>query len=115
MIPKEPLAKNGQVALGDFEGLPYNTFVRIEQVQLEQDTAKTGDVKEGVMDPFLLTGAAELIDMNRVGAPLVEIVTRPDLRSATEALAFIKHLQLLLRHLGLSTGNMDEVGFPIIT
>jgi len=73
--------------------------VRIRQIHLEEDAGKTlhgGD------------GTASLVDMNRCGVPLVEIVTRPDLRSPEEAEAFLVSLRRLLVYLGVATGKMHE-------
>lgn len=51
------------------------------------------------------------IDLNRAGTPLLEIVTEPDLRSADEAVAYLKSLHALVRYLGISDGNMQEGSF----
>lgn len=50
-----------------------------------------------------------LVDLNRAGAALVEIVTEPDMRSPEDAAAFVRHLQSILRHVGASDANMDRV------
>ncbi|BGP42434.1 hypothetical protein JCM10449v2_006439 [Rhodotorula kratochvilovae] len=76
--------------------------VRLEQIQLEQDTAKSSH------DPSLPPGGGTLVDLNRAGAALVEIVTRPDMHSPEEAAAFVKTLQAVLRHIGASGANMDK-------
>ena len=52
--------------------------------------------------------ADSLIDLNRTGTPLLEIVTEPDLRSSAEAKAFLTELKLLLTYLGVSDCNMQE-------
>ena len=49
-----------------------------------------------------------LIDLNRTGTPLLEIVTEPDLRSSAEAKVFLNELKLLLTYLGVSDCNMQE-------
>jgi aspartyl-tRNA(Asn)/glutamyl-tRNA(Gln) amidotransferase subunit B len=51
------------------------------------------------------------IDLNRAGTPLLEVVTAPDLRSAAEAVAYLKKLHTLVRYLGVSDGNMQEGSF----
>jgi aspartyl-tRNA(Asn)/glutamyl-tRNA(Gln) amidotransferase subunit B len=56
-------------------------------------------------------GAMTGIDLNRAGVPLVEIVSEPDLRSAKEAVAYMKKLHALVRYLGISDGNMQEGSF----
>ncbi len=70
--------------------------VGIERVHLEEDTGK-----------LLHTGTWSLVDFNRAGVPLIEIVTRPELTSADEAKLCLESLRQLLRWLGISTGNME--------
>ncbi|KAK4047520.1 hypothetical protein OIO90_006162 [Microbotryomycetes sp. JL221] len=98
-----PLAKDGIVNVKNpvlVAGEEQETFaVRIEQIQLEQDTAKSSHDPE--------TGMT-LVDLNRAGAALIEIVTKPDMRSPAEAAAFVRHLQAILRHVGVSDANMDR-------
>ncbi|KAJ1649930.1 hypothetical protein IWQ61_009128 [Dispira simplex] len=74
-------------------------MVRIEQVQLEQDTAKS---IHDVVD------SATLLDLNRAGVPLVEIVTSPDVRSPREAVMVIRKLQEILQSIGASDARMEE-------
>ncbi|KAF9157022.1 hypothetical protein DFQ26_009146 [Actinomortierella ambigua] len=94
-----PLSKNGFIKLTPLDGLDYSLDVGIEQLQLEQDTGKSlHDVYPGMT----------LIDLNRAGTGLMEIVTKPDMRSSQEAGILIKKLQALLRAVGSSDGNMDE-------
>jgi aspartyl-tRNA(Asn)/glutamyl-tRNA(Gln) amidotransferase subunit B len=89
-----PLARNGR--LGD---------VRIHRVHLEEDAAKL--VHAGASGR--IHGAeASIVDFNRGGTPLVEIVTEPDLRSAAEAAEFGRLLQATLRRMGVSDVNMEE-------
>jgi aspartyl-tRNA(Asn)/glutamyl-tRNA(Gln) amidotransferase subunit B len=89
-----PLARNGR--LGD---------VRIHRVHLEEDAAKL--VHAGASGR--IHGAeASVVDFNRGGTPLVEIVTEPDLRSAADAAAFGRLLQATLRRMGVSDVNMEE-------
>ena len=52
--------------------------------------------------------AISLVDLNRAGVPLVEVVGKPDLRSPEEAAAYLKSLRQLVRYLGISDGNMEE-------
>lgn len=73
--------------------------VRIHHVHMEEDAGKnTHD----------LDVAYSLVDINRAGTPLVEIVTEPDLRSAQEVHDFIAALQQLVRYIDISDGNMEE-------
>jgi aspartyl-tRNA(Asn)/glutamyl-tRNA(Gln) amidotransferase subunit B len=89
-----PLARNGH--LGD---------VRIHRVHLEEDAAKL--VHAGASGR--IHGAeTSVVDFNRGGTPLVEIVTEPDLRSPAEAADFGRLLQATLRRMGVSDVNMEE-------
>ncbi len=89
-----PLARNGHI--GD---------VRIHRVHLEEDAAKL--VHAGASGR--IHGAeASVVDFNRGGTPLVEIVTEPDLRSPHEAAEFGRLLQATLRRMGVSDVNMEE-------
>jgi aspartyl-tRNA(Asn)/glutamyl-tRNA(Gln) amidotransferase subunit B len=76
--------------------------IGITRAHLEEDAGKS--VHEGF-------GAMTGIDLNRAGVPLVEIVSEPDLRSAKEAVAYMKKLHALVRYLGISDGNMQEGSF----
>ncbi|KAF9283707.1 hypothetical protein BGZ68_005196 [Mortierella alpina] len=90
---------NGRVELSPLDGLEYSLTVGIEQLQLEQDTGKSlHDIYPGLT----------LLDLNRAGTGLMEIVTKPDLRSSKEAGVVVKKLQALLRAVDSSDGNMDE-------
>jgi len=71
--------------------------IRIHNVHLEEDAGKMVHAND-----------ATLLDYNRAGYPLLEIVTKPDLRSGEEAELFLRDFQRLVRYLGVSDGNMDE-------
>src|SRR5690606_18306322 len=73
--------------------------VRIERLHLEQDAGKLLHDQHPSMSH---------VDLNRAGVALMEIVTRPDIRSAEEAKAFLTKLRTILRYLGTCDGNMDE-------
>lgn len=73
--------------------------VRIERIHLEQDAGKS------IHD---IHPEKSFIDLNRSGTALMEIVTKPDMRSADEAMDFMKKLRLILKYLGSSDANMDE-------
>ena len=72
--------------------------VKITRVHLEEDTAKSLHVE----------GGASLVDFNRAGVPLMELVTEPVIKSAEEAGRFAKELQLLLQYLGVAEVNMEK-------
>ncbi|KAJ3374288.1 hypothetical protein GGF31_007808 [Allomyces arbusculus] len=93
----QPLAVNGHIHLGAYHGLAEPRTVRIEQIQLEQDTAKSSH-----------DNARTAIDYNRAGTGLMEIVTLPDLESPQEAAALVKALQAILRTLGSCDANLEE-------
>ena len=89
-----PLAINGNLILqvSDFK-LP----ARIRRVHLEEDTAKMSHL-----------GNFTLIDFNRSGVPLVEIVTEPDFENSNQVEEFLKYLQRLVRWLGISQADMEK-------
>ncbi len=89
-----PLATGGR--LGD---------VRIHRVHLEEDAAKMIHVGESGR---IHGSGASLVDFNRAGTPLVEIVTEPDLRSASEARHWAELLQTTIRQLGVSDVHMEQ-------
>jgi len=71
--------------------------VRVRRVHLEEDTGK-----------LTHTGTASLVDVNRAGVPLMEIVSEADLRSADEAYAYVSRLRQIVRYLGVSSGDMEK-------
>jgi aspartyl-tRNA(Asn)/glutamyl-tRNA(Gln) amidotransferase subunit B len=90
----EPLCRGGR--LGD---------VRIHRVHLEEDAAKLVHVGASGR---IHGSDASIVDFNRCGTPLVEIVTEPDVRSAEQARDWLNLLRVTLRQLGVSDVNMDE-------
>jgi aspartyl-tRNA(Asn)/glutamyl-tRNA(Gln) amidotransferase subunit B len=90
----EPLCRGGQLA-----------GVRIHRVHLEEDAAKLVHVGESGR---IHASDASIVDFNRGGTPLAEIVTEPDLRSAEQAGEWLRLLRATLRHLGVSDVNMEE-------
>jgi aspartyl-tRNA(Asn)/glutamyl-tRNA(Gln) amidotransferase subunit B len=90
----EPVARNG--TLGE---------VRIHRAHLEEDAAKLIHVGESGR---IHGSGASLVDFNRGGTPLVEIVTEPDLRSAQEAREWAQLLRTTVRQLGVSDAHMEE-------
>ena len=79
-----------------------NKRIGITRAHLEEDAGKS--IHENLNGK---TG----IDLNRAGTPLLEIVSEPDMRSAEEAVAYLKVLHHLVRYLGISDGNMQEGSF----
>ncbi|BDB96500.1 Asp-tRNA(Asn)/Glu-tRNA(Gln) amidotransferase subunit GatB [Candidatus Hydrogenosomobacter endosymbioticus] len=78
--------------------------INLHRIHVEQDTGKAmHDPERGV----------SFIDFNRAGAPLMEIVTMPEIKSPEEAGAFIKKLRTILRYIGTCDGNMDEGHFRV--
>ncbi len=105
-----PLCTHGhlEVEETDARGNPIRTFrVGIIRVHLEEDTARllhrTGP--DGI--------SYSLMDVNRAGLPLMEIVSAPDITSPDEAQLYLVQLRHLLRWIGVSTGNMEEGAFRV--
>jgi aspartyl-tRNA(Asn)/glutamyl-tRNA(Gln) amidotransferase subunit B len=94
-----PLALNGRLTW-DHEG--ETLTVGILRVHMEEDAGKS--LHEGFPD----SNRATYVDCNRAGTPLVEIVTRPDLRSAAAAADFFTRLRAILVALGVNDGNLEE-------
>ncbi|MBZ9572614.1 Asp-tRNA(Asn)/Glu-tRNA(Gln) amidotransferase subunit GatB [Patescibacteria group bacterium] len=90
-----PIGKNGYLEISN--GEPKR--IRIERVHLEEDTGKL--IHPEGKD-------YSLVDFNRAGIPLMELVTEPDLSSAQEARKFVQELQLILKYLGVSEANMEK-------
>ncbi len=76
--------------------------IGITRIHLEDDAGK---------NIHSTTENASYVDLNRAGVPLVEIVSEPDMRSAEEAVAYLKALHAIVVHLGVSDGNMEEGSF----
>lgn len=97
-----PLCQQGQINL-QMDG--YSRLVGITRVHLEEDTGKLIHVGKGGR---IAEADYSLVDFNRAGTPLAEIVTEPDLRSPEEAKVFVQKLRSILLHLGVSDCNMEE-------
>lgn len=98
----EPICFDGKVELPGDE----QRAVRINRVHMEEDVAKLIHV-EGLNGQ---SGYA-LMDANRAGVPLMEVVTEPDLRTAEDVVGYIETLQSIIRYLGVGTANMEEGSF----
>ncbi|HSR20988.1 MAG TPA: Asp-tRNA(Asn)/Glu-tRNA(Gln) amidotransferase subunit GatB, partial [Anaerolineales bacterium] len=95
---ESPLAVNGRLTVRTGE---REQVVRIRRVHLEEDTGKLTHVdRDG--------SSFSLVDLNRAGVPLLEVVTEPDLRSAGEARACGEALRAILRYLGVNGGDMEK-------
>ena len=95
-----PIVVGGELMIKDDEG--NDKRIGITRAHLEEDAGKS--VHEGFDQS---TG----IDLNRAGTPLIEIVSEPDLRSAKEAIAYMRKIHSIVRYLEISDGNMQEGSF----
>ena len=95
---------------GDGSDDDEDTFtVRVERVQLEQDTGKTITTTKNVKgDDGEYTITESLVDFNRAGCALIEIVFHPDIRSAKDAAIAVETLRGLLQHINTCNGKMEE-------
>lgn len=91
-----PIMEEGEMTI-EIAGKPSRT-IRIERMHLEEDAAKN---IHGI-------GGKTLVDFNRAGAPLCEIVTRPDFKSAEEAKAYLQEMRLLVRMLDVGGGDLEK-------
>lgn len=92
-----PIVENGELFI-EAENVPLKK-IRIERIHLEQDAGKNVHDK---------SPEYSLIDLNRSGIALMEIVTKPDISSAEEAALFLTKLRMILRYLKTCDGNMEE-------
>lgn len=101
-----PLAVNGWLEIETAAGAKR---VRIRRVHLEEDTGKLFHVADLTPGPSPEgRGEYSLVDLNRAGVPLLEIVTEPDLCSAEEVKAYAVALRAILRYLGVNSGDMEK-------
>ncbi|ADU63130.1 MAG: Asp-tRNA(Asn)/Glu-tRNA(Gln) amidotransferase subunit GatB [Pseudodesulfovibrio sp.] len=94
-----PICERGQVAI-EVDG--QRKVIGLTRIHMEEDAGKN------------IHSAAEnasFVDLNRAGVPLIEIVSEPDMRSAEEAVAYLKELRSILLYLGICDGNMEEGSF----
>jgi aspartyl-tRNA(Asn)/glutamyl-tRNA(Gln) amidotransferase subunit B len=97
---EEPLAEDGWLEIDLPEGATRR--IGIQRVHLEEDVGKL--VHEGTLE----TAQSSLVDFNRSGVPLMETVTRPDLRSPEEAAQCLRAFRAVLVYLGVCDGNMEQ-------
>ena len=94
-----PIAQNGFV---DIEINGSKKRIGITRIHMEEDAGKLGH------DP---DRPLSLVDFNRTGVPLIEIVSEPDIRSPEEAGIYLRKLRSIIRYIGISDGNMEEGSF----
>ena len=92
---KDPIVGEGQISVDLSNGETVD--IGIERLHLEQDAGKSTH-----------EGDHSLVDLNRAGVALMEIVSKPDIRSSEEAAAYVQKLRAILRYLGTCDGNMEE-------
>lgn len=111
---EQPLAEHGKITLVTSQG---EKVIRIHRVHLEEDTGKLTHVVADLQPPNggrpdkRISGADKgysLVDLNRAGVPLLEIVTEPDFRSAEEVRAYAEALRALVRYLGVNSGDLEK-------
>lgn len=99
---KDPIVGEGKIVISvgpDRQGQFEDVEIGIERLHLEQDAGKSMHDQHPSMS---------YVDLNRSGVALMEIVSKPDLRSSDEAKAYLTKLRTILRYLGTCDGNMDE-------
>ena len=95
-----PIVEHGELFITDADG--NDKRIGITRAHLEEDAGKS--IHEGL-------DQSSGIDLNRAGTPLLEIVSEPDIRSAREAVAYMRKIHTIVRYLGISDGNMQEGSF----
>jgi aspartyl-tRNA(Asn)/glutamyl-tRNA(Gln) amidotransferase subunit B len=95
---EQPLAVNGKITLQTSQG---EKLIRIRRVHIEEDTGKLTHVEEH-------GESFSLVDLNRAGVPLLEIVTEPDFHTAEEVRAYGVALRSLVRYLGVNNGDLEK-------
>ncbi|GAA7087776.1 Asp-tRNA(Asn)/Glu-tRNA(Gln) amidotransferase subunit GatB [Helicobacter pylori] len=92
-----PIVSDGKLEIDTKEGAK---IVRIERAHMEEDAGKN-----------IHEGSHSLVDLNRACTPLLEIVSKPDMRNSEEAIAYLKKLHAIARFIGISDANMQEGNF----
>ncbi|GAA7566429.1 Asp-tRNA(Asn)/Glu-tRNA(Gln) amidotransferase subunit GatB [Helicobacter pylori] len=92
-----PIVSDGKLEIDTKEG---TKIVRIERAHMEEDAGKN-----------IHEGNCSLVDLNRACTPLLEIVSKPDMRNSEEAIAYLKKLHAIVRFIGISDANMQEGNF----
>jgi aspartyl-tRNA(Asn)/glutamyl-tRNA(Gln) amidotransferase subunit B len=97
---EEPLAEHGALEIDLPDG--HSHRIGIQRLHLEEDVGKL--VHEGTLE----TAQSSLVDFNRAGVPLMETVSKPEIRSPEEAAAYLRAFRAVLVYLGVCDGNMEE-------
>ncbi|EQL76127.1 glutamyl-tRNA amidotransferase subunit B [Helicobacter pylori GC26] len=92
-----PIVSDGKLEIDTKEG---TKIVRIERAHMEEDAGKN-----------IHEGSYSLVDLNRACTPLLEIVSKPDMRNSEEVIAYLKKLHAIVRFIGISDANMQEGNF----
>ncbi|GAA6998758.1 Asp-tRNA(Asn)/Glu-tRNA(Gln) amidotransferase subunit GatB [Helicobacter pylori] len=92
-----PIVSDGKLEIDTKEGVK---IVRIERAHMEEDAGKN-----------IHEGSYSLVDLNRACTPLLEIVSKPDMKNSEEAVAYLKKLHAIVRFIGISDANMQEGNF----
>ncbi|MDU9717578.1 Asp-tRNA(Asn)/Glu-tRNA(Gln) amidotransferase subunit GatB [Helicobacter pylori] len=92
-----PIVSDGKLEIDTKEGAK---IVRIERAHMEEDAGKN-----------IHEGSYSLVDLNRACTPLLEIVSKPDMRNSEEVIAYLKKLHAIVRFIGISDANMQEGNF----
>ncbi|GAA7261833.1 Asp-tRNA(Asn)/Glu-tRNA(Gln) amidotransferase subunit GatB [Helicobacter pylori] len=92
-----PIVSDGKLEIDTKEGAK---IVRVERAHMEEDAGKN-----------IHEGSCSLVDLNRACTPLLEIVSKPDMRNSEEAIAYLKKLHAIVRFIGISDANMQEGNF----
>ncbi|MEK7589444.1 MAG: Asp-tRNA(Asn)/Glu-tRNA(Gln) amidotransferase subunit GatB [Patescibacteria group bacterium] len=93
----KPLCYDGHLDIATSNKLQATKRIRIERIHLEEDAGRLAHEKD-----------ATLVDFNRAGLPLMELVTKPDLETAQDVIAFASELRLIMRYLGASDADMEK-------
>ena len=94
---KDPIVGEGSIKINDYEN--NEKIIGIERLHLEQDAGKSLHDQHP---------SKSFIDLNRTGVALMEIVSKPDLRTPEEAASYVKKVRSILRYIGSCDGNMEE-------
>jgi aspartyl-tRNA(Asn)/glutamyl-tRNA(Gln) amidotransferase subunit B len=95
-----PLATGGGIEVPSADG--GTRFIRLVRIHMEEDAGKS------IHDEGFVAAGESMVDYNRTGVPLIEIVSEPDMRAPTEATAFVTRLREILIYTGASIGDMEK-------